>query len=194
MATETVRSFVAIERPAGLKRALGELAARLKAAGPVPVKWVEPAAIHLTLKFLGNIPVGRIDEVVRALETAAAGVPPFSLRVGELGVFPNVSRCRVAWVGLEGDLDTLSKLQQNVENQLTQLGFARESRAFTPHLTLARVRDRALPAERQRFGEAFTKTSLGAESVIEVREVSLMKSQLTPAGAIYSRLGSITLR
>ncbi len=191
---ETVRSFVAIELPETLKRALAALVARLKAAGSWPVKWVEPEGVHLTLKFLGNIEAGRVGEIVGALELAAAGVPPFRLMVGELGVFPNVRRCQVAWVGLEGDLDTLGNLQQRIETNLSQLGFPRENRSFTPHLTLARVRDRALPGERQQFGEVFVKASLDTDCVIEVDSINLMKSQLTRAGAIYSRLGAIKLK
>lgn len=191
---EPIRSFVAIELPGVLKRALGELAARLKAAGSWPVKWVDPEGVHLTLKFLGNIETGRVGEIVDALELATAGVPPFRLQVGELGVFPNVRRCQVAWVGLKGDLDTLGNLQQRIETHLSQLGFPRENRSFTPHLTLARVRDQALPGERQQFGEVFVRASLDTDFQINVDEIVLMRSQLTRAGAIYSRLGTIKLK
>ena len=157
MAIEPVRSFIAIELPQGLKQALGELMGRLQETEPWPVKWIAPEAVHLTLKFLGNIAPGRVGEIIKAVEMAAAGVPPFRLRFGGLGVFPNIRRCQVAWAGLEGDLDALDSLQQSIENQLSRLGFARENRAFTPHLTVARVRDRALSEERQRLGESYVQ-------------------------------------
>ena len=146
------------------------------------------------MKFLGNIAASRIGDIAKAIEEAAAGVPPFRLEAGELGVFPNIRRPQVAWVGLQGKVDRLARLQQRIEASLSRLGFARETRAFTPHLTLARVRDWASAEERQRFGEAFLQADLTADCVIEVAELNLMKSQLTREGAIYSRLGTIELK
>ena len=140
---EQIRSFIAIELPDELKSGLIQLEARLKLDKQPWVKWVNPASIHLTLKFLGNIAVDRTGEITRAMEEAVQGISPFHLEVKELGVFPNLRRVQVAWVGISGEVDKLSQLQKRIETTLTPLGFAPESRAFTPHLTLARLRDQA---------------------------------------------------
>ena len=191
---EQVRSFIAIELPEGLRRELGTLQARLKSHNPPFVKWADPGGIHLTLKFLGNIATGKITEITRAIEAAAAGIPPFYLQVKGLGVFPGLKRVQVAWVGLNGQIDRLSQLYQGIEANLARLGFARESRPFTPHLTLARVRDRASAVEREAFGQIIASTSPDIDYAFEVDALSLMRSQLTREGAIYSPIHPITLR
>ena len=188
-----VRSFIAIELPDELKSGLAQLQAQLKIGKQLSVKWVDPYSIHLTLKFLGSVNIDRIGEITAAMEEAAQGIPPFYLEVKELGVFPNLRRVQVAWVGIMGEVDKLARLQERVDASLFCLGFARESRSFTPHLTLARVRDRASPEERQRFGQLIADTGFVATSVIAVDAISLMKSQLSREGAIYSRIVSVGL-
>ncbi len=190
---EQVRSFIAIELPDELKLGLAQLQARLKLGKQPWVKWVDPYSIHLTLKFLGSIPVDRIGEITRAMEEAAQGIPPFHLEVRDLGVFPSLRRVQVAWVGISGQLDKLVQLQQGIESNLARLGFTSESRPFTPHLTLARVRDRASLEERQRFGQLIASTKFETVHAIEVDAISLMRSQLTREGAIYSRISSVGL-
>jgi len=191
---EQVRSFIAIELPDELKEGLTQLQTQLK-LGKIPsVKWVDPYSIHLTLKFLGNIAVGRIPEVTQAIEEAAQGMSPFHLEVKGLGVFPNVRQVRVAWVGIGGEVDKLSQLQQRIESNLMPLGFTPESRRFTPHLTLARLRDWALPNERERFGQLIAGTKFETVYAIKVDSINLMRSQLTREGAIYSQLSSVELR
>ena len=190
---EQVRSFIAIELPDELKLELTQLEARLKLGKQPWVKWVDPYSIHLTLKFLGSIATDRIGEITRAMEAAARGIPPFHLEVKGLGVFPNLRRAQVAWVGIGGEVDKLSQLQQRIESNLVPLGFAPESRAFTPHLTLARVRDQASLDERQKFGQLIVSTRFEA-GTIEVDAVNLMRSQLTREGAIYSRISSVRLK
>jgi len=191
---EQVRSFVAIELPDELKQELVELETQLKTGNQSWVKWVDPYSIHLTLKFLGNVAVDRIGEITKAMEEATQGVYPFHLEVRDLGVFPNLKRVQVAWVGLRGEVDKLGQLQQRVESSLAPLGFAPESRQFTPHLTLARVRNQASLDERQRFGQLITSTKFEAAHSIEVDALSLMRSQLTREGAIYSRISSVGLK
>ncbi|MDD5082713.1 MAG: RNA 2',3'-cyclic phosphodiesterase [Dehalococcoidales bacterium] len=190
---EQIRTFIAIELPDELKRALTRLESALKAGDSPGVKWVDPYSIHLTLKFLGNVVAGRIDEITRAMTEAAKGIPPFTLTVTGLGVFPNRSRIQVAWVGVTGDLDNLLRLQQNLESSLARLNFPPESRPFTPHLTLARVRNEVTFEERQRLGQIITSTKFDAAHVIKVEAINLMRSQLTRQGAIYSRIASVVL-
>jgi len=191
---EPIRSFIAIELPDELKSELTRLEARLKSDKQPWVKWVNPDSIHLTLKFLGNIAIDRTGEITRAIEEAVQGISPFHLEVKELGVFPNLRRVQVAWVGISGDVDKLSQLQKRIEITLTPLGFAPESRAFTPHLTLARLRDQASLDERQRFGQLIANAKFDTACTIEVDAISLMRSQLTREGAIYSRISLVELK
>ncbi len=190
---EQIRSFVAIELPDALKFKLGELQVRLKSSGDFRVKWVNPQAIHLTLKFLGDVALNRIELVTGALEEAGRGVPPFRLQVGGLGVFPKPNRVQVAWVGMSGQIDELTRLQKSLDLNLAKLGFAPESRPFVAHLTLARVREQMPQAERQRFSELITGTSFEAGE-IEVHALSLIRSRLTPQGAVYTRISSVMLK
>ena len=191
---EQVRSFIAIELPDELRRILSRLQSRLKTESQTHVKWVNPYSIHLTLKFLGNVAADRIGEITGAMQNATGGISPFHFEVKELGAFPNLRRVQVVWVGVSGELDRLARLQQQIEESLARLGFARELRAFTPHLTLARVRDRASSAERELFGQVIANARLETDYKFTVNSISLMKSQLTREGAIYSRIGTADLK
>ena len=190
---ERVRSFVAVELPEELKHELLEINGRLKSGGHTGVKWVDPRGIHLTLKFLGDVAVDRLDNITAVLAEATRGIPRFQLEIGGLGVFPNPRRVRVVWVGISGEIDKLQQLQQRVESSLAKIGFPAEARQFTPHLTLARVRDQVSPDERQSFGHLIGSTDFKARHSIMVDTVFLMRSQLTRQGAIYSRLSSVGL-
>jgi 2'-5' RNA ligase len=188
---EQIRSFVAIELPEEAKAGLARLRRELEKDEHRFVKWVDPRGIHLTLKFLGNIPSRRVTEITEAMEKAVQGVSPFHLEISGLGAFPNLRQPRVFWVGVSGELDKLSGLQRNIDSALAALGFAAEERPFVPHLTLARVREEASPPERRNFGELVGSTGFEDKYPIEVEAVRLMKSQLTPAGAIYSCLSVV---
>jgi 2'-5' RNA ligase len=189
---EEIRSFIAIELPDDLRQRLGQLEARLKSGRQSGVKWVDPNGIHLTLKFLGNIVTDTIAKVTVAIEEAAQGIPPFRLEVRDLGVFPNLKRVQVAWVGVDGEIDKLARLQKRIESSLEPLGFAPESRPFTAHLTIARIRNDASLMDRQTLGQLITSVKFEG-SIVNVDSISLMKSQLTREGAIYSRISLVSL-
>ena len=190
---ETIRAFIAIELPAELRQQLARLQARLKTDSQPKIKWVNPDSIHLTLKFLGNIPTSDIDLIAQAMTDAAKRITPFHLETEALGTFPNLKRVQVVWVGLGGEVDKLKRLQQIIETNLTQLGFAAEQRQFKPHLTLARLGKEVPPGERQRLGELIAGTSFETGESVKVNSINLIRSQLTRGGAIYSRLSSAGL-
>ena len=190
---EQIRSFIAIELPDELKLGLARLQDKLKSGRQPWMKWVDPYAIHLTLKFLGNIGVDSIDAITKAMETAVQEIPPFHLEVKDLGAFPNLRRVQVVWVGVGGEVDKLVQLQQRIESNLAPLGFTTEARSFTPHLTLARLRNQASLDERQRFGQLISSTKFEKAYSIEVEAINLMRSQLTREGAIYNRISSVKL-
>ena len=190
---EQIRSFVAIELPEEAKKGLARLRKQLERDEHKFVKWVDPGGIHLTLKFLGNIPSKRVTEITEAMGKAVQGISPFRLEISGLGAFPSLKQARVLWVGIGGELDQLSKLQQNIDSVLAALGFAREERPFVPHLTLARVREGASLPERRSFGELVGSAAFEDKYPIEVEAVRLMRSQLTPAGALYTCLSVVGL-
>jgi 2'-5' RNA ligase len=189
---EQIRAFIAIELPSRLKLELGKLQTQLKMQRQNWVKWVDPNSIHLTLKFLGNIDINSTGQITKEMEGAARGISPFFLEVKDLGVFPNLRRVQVAWVKVSGEIDKVVQLQQNLESNLEYLGFVPEKRRFTPHLTLARLRDQAKPEERQKFGQLIASTGFKSDP-FKVDTVSLMRSQLTNHGAVYSQLNIVQL-
>ncbi len=190
---EQIRSFVAIELPEEAKKGLARLRKELERDEHRFVKWVDPGGIHLTLKFLGNIPSKRVTEITEAMKKAAQGISPFLLEISGLGAFPSLKQARVVWVGVGGELDKLSTLQQNIDSTLAVLGFAREERPFVPHLTLARIREGASGPERRSFGELVGSTAFADKYPVEVGAVRLMRSQLMPAGAVYTCLSVVGL-
>jgi 2'-5' RNA ligase len=188
-----IRSFIAIELSEEAKEGLARLRKELERDEHKFVKWVDPGGIHLTLKFLGNIPSKRVTEITEAIKEAARGISPFHLEISGLGAFPSLRQARVLWVGIGGEVDKLSRLQQNIDSTLAPRGFAKEERPFVPHLTLARIRQGASPLERRSFGELVGSTTFEDKYPVEVEAVRLMRSQLTPAGAIYTCLSAVGL-
>jgi len=191
---EQIRAFIAIELPDVVKDSLSSLRDRLRSAEHRYVKWVAPEGVHLTLKFLGNIAQDRVPPIVGAIAQAAQGVTPFQLQIVGLGAFPNMGRPQVIWVAIKGEVEKLITLQGGVDQALVALGFSPESRPFTPHLTLGRLRERASSAERKEIGELMMATQFEDGPVMEVTEISLIRSTLTPQGAIYNRIASIELK
>jgi 2'-5' RNA ligase len=203
---EQIRCFVAIELPLEIKAELTRLEDSLKSAGIGSAKWVDPLGVHLTLKFLGNVASEKIPEVIETLDKAIQGVSPFSLEIGSLGGFPNRQSPQVIWVGVEGELAKLIELQRRVERELVPLGFPQESRSFTPHLTLARLKGKIPTGEKQQISRR--PSSVGASlaerlsqnqragkpaPTFHVEAIHLIRSQLTPRGAIYTPLASLKL-
>jgi RNA 2',3'-cyclic 3'-phosphodiesterase len=187
---ETIRSFIAIELPENVKETVALIIKRLRPAQHRYVKWVAPDGTHMTIKFLGNIYSSQIPQITDIMKTAAGKVPPLDLRLGGLGMFPNEQRPRVIWVALEGNTEPLATMQREIEQALAPLGFAPENRAFTPHLTLGRVRDNASSDDRKEIGGVVNEKKIDYEASFTLRELSLMKSTLAPTGAIYNRLDS----
>jgi 2'-5' RNA ligase len=189
-----IRAFIAVELPWELKQELAALEIQLKKNSPPVVKWVDPESIHITLKFLGETSDAVIDELLLAMGESVAGVSPFKLEVGKIGAFPAVDRPQVIWVGISGDMEKLAQLQKNLEQNTEQLGFKRESRPFSPHLTLGRVREGARVKEIQRIGKLLNETPFTAKHNIGAHEINLLKSQLTRAGAIHTIIGMVKLQ
>ena len=123
---------------------------------------------------------------------APADVTPFEVRLTDVGCFPNADRLRVVWVGVGGDVAALVSLQRSIDQGLERLGFAREKRGFTPHLTLARIRDWVGPGERRELAARLSSLQVPAAHM-PVRHVAFIRSDLRPSGAVYSILSTIPL-
>jgi 2'-5' RNA ligase len=191
---EEIRTFVAIELSEEIKSELARVQGMLQEKIATPhLRSVDPAKVHLTLKFLGKVPADRIQEITAALKEACAGFSPFIMDVSGLGCFPSTNNPRVIWVGVQEETGRLKRLQERVEESLAALGFKPESRPFRPHLTLGRVKKQAHVGARRIIGGIVSATSVGDLGQMEVGEISLMKSKLLPSGAQYSRLATIPL-
>ncbi|HOG48172.1 MAG TPA: RNA 2',3'-cyclic phosphodiesterase [Anaerolineae bacterium] len=192
---DTIRAFIAIELDAPLRAALGELQGRLKRAPLGRLgRWVDPGGIHLTLKFLGDVSTSQLPELRQALQRAAGEVLPFDVALAGLGCFPNTRQPRVIWVGVDEPTGALKRLQCAVERELGAIGFPPEGRAFTPHLTLARVRDQVASLERAELGAWVQQQSVGRVGAMCAAELALMQSQLRPGGAVYTCLEAAPLQ
>ena len=183
---ESVRTFVCLQLPPLARDRLAATQQRLRETG-AQVSWVRPHNIHLTLKFLGSVPPERLQDVVRGVRRAAVPAPPIPLELTELGCFPNRRAPRIIWAGLKQLPGELEFLQQRVEKELVAAGFSPQSRPFSPHFTLGRVRSVrnirkllvAIQAERLeplRF---------------QANEIVVMGSQLHPGGALYTPISRI---
>ena len=131
-----VRSFIAIPVPRSGIEVLERAVKRLDSEIGGQVRWVRPRGIHLTLKFMGDIPASTLERVLEALPQVTASFSLFEISMSGLGVFPNPRRPRVLWAGLDGDLATLSALQIAVDQAVEKLGLPKDDRPFSPHLTL----------------------------------------------------------
>jgi 2'-5' RNA ligase len=190
---DVVRSFIAIDLPADVRAELTSLEDKLKARRHPFVKWVDPESMHLTLKFLGNVTVDSIPQIVEAMSGVGQALSPFKLQVAGTGAFPNWQRPQVVWVGVGGESDKLSALHRELESALSPMGFTPEARSFSAHLTLGRLRDRVTTDDRRRFAEFAQKVSFETSRSFEVNAIRLMRSQLTPTGPIYSELAAVRL-
>ncbi len=191
--SDRIRAFLAVSLDSPVRSALADIVSQVRGVGAAGVALARPDSIHLTLKFLGDVSKPQVDSVERAIRVAVSGIPQLGLTLGRAGVFPSSRSPRVLWIGLEGDLDGLEDLQRSVEEATAGLGFARERRGFSPHLTIGRVRNGARPEEARRAVEALIAAEVPAAVRLDVRSIDLVRSILLPSGAIYERLAQFPL-
>ena len=192
----TIRSFIAIELSDEARAALADLQNRLKAVAPAQVvRWAAPESIHLTLHFLGDVAPNDVEKITELIQRAASTCPPFDLTMGGLGCFPNTRRPRIIWASVSGQTETLLSLQQNLGEKLKEIGFTSEARPYAPHLTVGRVKDGLPQRQLTQLGQMLEReqSQVGQLATLPVTKISLMKSELKPAGAVYTRLASVGL-
>lgn len=188
-----IRAFVAVGIAAAAREQLAGAAGRIRERIPDGIQWANPDGMHLTLKFMGNLPASAVAPLLAALGPAAAGRRPFGLELAGLGAFPHARRPRVLWVGVGGDLEALAGLQQAAEAAIAGLGYPPETRRFAPHITLGRPRRGLSDTELSRIGAAVDDVAPPRPAGWRVTSVELMRSELLPSGARYTMLGSAAL-
>jgi 2'-5' RNA ligase len=186
----TIRTFLAIEIPKEILDQFERLHYRLDRSLTGVVRWAKPGSIHLTLKFFGNITERDIRNIDDALKAKAPALAPIPIAVGTMGVFPNLSRPRVLWVGLTTGLKELTATQAEIEAALEAAGFAREERAYRPHLTIGRMK-----ADRKIDGldKAIESNKDFAAGSFTAKEMILFRSDLKPTGPVYTALAKFKL-
>ncbi|MDA8214463.1 MAG: RNA 2',3'-cyclic phosphodiesterase [Nitrospiraceae bacterium] len=183
-----MRCFIAIDMSEDIKGSISDVIERcgLKSKG---IKWVSAENIHLTLKFLGDVKEDLIPEIEKRLALICMGHNIFNINIRDAGAFPNFKYPNVLWVGMDESED-LKRLYEDIEESMSELGFEKENRRFSPHLTIGRVKDRKgiepVIKELYTFKDAFFGS-------IEVKEVLLMRSILKPTGAEYSKIADFKL-
>ena len=178
-----IRTFICIEIPVSIKKRLDELEQKLKRMD-AQVSWVKSSNIHLTLKFLGEIPQSKVASICSVVERAVSDTDPFDIEVGGAGCFPNARNPRVLWVGLTGIPDEMARLHAAIENGLLVEGFPKEGKKFSPHLTIGRFRS---PKNADKIIEELTSAGFANESY-RASEVIVMRSDLNPGGSVYTPL------
>lgn len=189
MSQERIRSFVAVdlddsnvrERIVTAQRGLEQTNAQLKV--------VDPGIMHLTLRFLGEIPQTTVDGVKDALDEIRFS--PFDIEFSGMGVFPNLNRINVVWVGMKQGDEQLNEIFHQLEPKLRQLGLPPDNKGFSPHLTVARVRSAVNRVALADYVSKMRETEFGKMAVTAVR---LKRSNLTPKGPIYTTIHEVTAR
>jgi len=186
---DTIRAFIACKLPQRVIASIEDLQNHLKKYG-FSVRWVRPKNIHLTLKFLGNIKTADVETVGDVLKKAVSGFVPLVLEASGSGAFPNLHRPHVLWTGITGQTKELQHLQKAIENRLHPIGFPKETRPFTGHLTMGRVKG---SINRRTLQQAIEAQSGYRSGPFTADRVFLFRSDLKPTGSEYTQLREIEI-
>ena len=187
---DKVRSFVAIPIPAEIRRGLAEVEKDLMPAR-AGVKWVPEENFHITLKFLGYVEPERLEAVARGVEAAIQGAKTFEVELAKVGAFPKISRPSVVWVGMTKGAQEMISLADRVDAEMAKIGFERETRPFSPHITLGRVK---LPENLDKLSELIERHQNREVGSFGVEQVTIMKSDLRITGPIYTAISNFQLQ
>ncbi len=183
-----VRAFIALDLPDSLHDPLSQVSNNLQGITEGKhIRWVDVPNIHLTMKFLGDVSKKNISMINEIIQNQAACHKQFEISLGGFGVFPNLTRPRVIWVGVEAP-DELINLQRRIDGETTRLGYTPGQRKFNPHVTLGRVSRNANPKEVRSISGLLRKHKVGFLGAARITEVNLFRSDLGPKGAVYSKL------
>lgn len=186
---ETWRTFVALELPSRVRRNLVSLSDQVPSRWRRHVRWVGASELHLTLKFLGEVEPSRLVDVAHLLQDAAGESSEFDLRLGETGAFPTPRRPNTLWVGFDGEVQRLVRLQARVEGSMGYAGFDVDRWRFHPHVTIGRLRRGPSGYMIRQIGRSWLEANLSERGFdVHVSRVTLFRSHLGPGGARYETL------
>lgn len=183
-----MRLFIAARIDKEIEKQIGDFLNQFHKI-PCRIKWVEPHNVHITLKFLGETEPRLLEPIKQAIQDSIQGASPFEISFQDCGVFPNMRAPRVFWIGINDPQKRLTEIAKKLDSNLTALGFEPEKRGFSPHLTLGRAKE---GSQVDLIKNVFAKATFGPIP-LRVEAVSLIESQLRPAGPIYKDLNEFSL-
>jgi 2'-5' RNA ligase len=189
----TLRTFVAVEIPGEVRSSSLRLMERLRGS-QAKVTWTKAANLHFSVKFLGDVPANQTAEICSAVQEAVAPFSPFEAVVHSAGAFPSISRPRTLWLGMREGVEQLELVFHAIERLLTPLGFAREHRRYTPHMTLGRVREGSGASSLKELAELLRKYADFDAGAMTVNGVTIFSSTLSSEGPTYQALSHADFR
>ncbi|MCF8087178.1 MAG: RNA 2',3'-cyclic phosphodiesterase [Desulfotignum sp.] len=186
---DKIRAFIAIPLPGHVRQTLGDIQSEIRRSG-IKAAWPDPARFHLTLKFLGCTRDETLVLVKTTMEKFAGRCPKLSLTAGSIGVFPGNRGARVIWADISGQTQPLSQLFQELDKELHAIGIPRQVRRFSPHITLARIKE---PVSAKNLIDLTERFKNRWTDQFQATCLALYKSRLTPLGAVHTRLFHVKL-
>lgn len=180
------RGFIAVDIEISPK--IKEIVSDLNNSG-ANIKLVEPKNMHITLKFLGETDEKSISEIKDIMEKSVENIEPFEIKLKDTGVFPNENYIKVIWIGLE-QYEKLAEITKNIDQKLSEIGFKKEKRGFSPHLTIGRVKS---GRNKDKILHILNKYRDNEFNDFIIDSIKLMKSELTPEGPIYTTLEEVNI-
>jgi 2'-5' RNA ligase len=182
-----IRSFLAFELPRDIKHEVFRISGEVKKSG-LEAGWVRPGNIHLTVVFMGDVKEQDIPYIISAIDNITIKYEPFGISLGGMGLFPDIRRPRVLWLGLDGEIERLASFRDDLQKPLEVFGIEQEKRPFRPHLTLGRFRRPV--KEKSLLIKMLDEHGDISGPVGKLDELILFKSNLKPTGAEYTKLNS----
>ena len=188
-----LRAFIAVELPLEIRQNVQRATSSLRRdTGPL-IRWVALENMHLTLKFLGDIPSENVELLTQLTDAQADSFNSFDIHLSGIGAFPGPKRPRVIYIGIQAPAE-LEEFQRQVESATRRLGYNAEERAFAPHLTIGRVRQHVSADDQQKIRQALEDSTIDSLGTARVNSVHLYKSDLKPNGPVYTKLYSAPLK
>ncbi|MEA3327895.1 MAG: RNA 2',3'-cyclic phosphodiesterase [Chloroflexota bacterium] len=188
-----MRTFIAVDFPPNIIEKIDGIISYFKTQLPErALKWVAAEQLHLTIKFIGELPDHKLSEIKSILTEAMGNHPVFKMGIKGLGMYPHVQKPRVVWLGITGK-QPLIELHKILDQALAKVGIKSERDNFSPHLTIARVRRQTNQETVEEIGKTLSQFKVDSLGTIEVQQIRLYQSKLTPQGPIYTSLLKIQL-
>jgi len=188
-----LRAFIAVEIPLEIRQNVEHATSNLRRGTGSLIRWVAVENMHLTLKFLGDIPTANMEVLTQMIRAEADSFNNFDIHLTGIGSFPNPKRPRVIYIGIQAPAE-LEAFQRQLESATRRLGYNSEERAFAPHLTIGRVRQNIPPDDQQKIRVALEESKIDSPRTARINSVHLYKSDLKPTGPVYTKLFSAHLR